>query len=110
MDEPKKTRKVRSDKGVVRRNKLATLLDYDEFLKCYDEWRQGKLTILAMSQRLGVSLPTMSKKIKYVLENNGQVPSFWFKKDGRNLEDILREQKIAELMEQQKAEQQNGNE
>lgn len=111
MDEPKnKARKVRADKGIHRRIKSFATFDYDEFMACYEEWRQGKITGNGMAKRLGTNPMTISNRLNYIVNNGGQVPSYWFTKNGRNLEDILREQKIAELMEQQKAEQQNGNE
>lgn len=101
-------RATRSDKGTLRRNNTVTM-DYDEFLKAYDEWRFHKITVSAMAKRLGVSTPTMSKKLEYILKNGGNVPPFWFSKDGRNLEDILIEQKIAELQAEQKEKQDSGN-
>lgn len=102
-----KGKKPRIDKGTV---KPYIRFDCDTFLECYDKWRKGEMTINKMSEVLGATAPTISSRVRYILENGGQVPSSWFTRDGRNLEDVLREEQIAELMRKQKEEMNdNGN-
>lgn len=108
MGEKRVHTRPRSDKGTTSRTRIRVTFDYDTFMQCYNDYFSGKINTIEFAERCGTSQATISNKLNYILKHDGNVPSYWFTKDGRNLEDILREQKIAELQAEMKANQ-DGN-
>lgn len=104
MGEKRVHTRPRSDKGTTSRKRIRITFDYDTFMQCYNEYFEGKINTIEFAKRCGTSQATISNKLNYILKHGGNVPSYWFTKDGRNMEDIYREQRIAELRAEQ-----NGN-